>query len=249
MAYKAGSSSARDGLVGHYRLFVEQVAGRVAATLPSMFELDDLVSYGNFGLLEALGRFDPAQGVPFERYAARRINGAIIDGLRSVDWVPRAVRDHARAVQRAYVALGSRGVPLTDANVAAEIGVTPAELRVMLGEFTTAIFSELDRPLFAGAGRGSEGGGDTDWWTIGDHLPDAEGPEAILDRDMMKRLLAEALSAVADREKAVLMLLYIEGLSADQIGEVLGVKGDRISQLHTRAVLALRARMTESAPA
>ena len=150
-----GTSDARERLILHYSPLVKFVAGRVAAGLPQNIEQSDLVSYGIFGLIDAIDKFDPGRGYKFETYAISRIKGAIIDELRSIDWVPRSVRAKARAIERAYSKLENelRRSP-EDKEVATELGLTEDELATTLGQISFVGVVALDELLSAGSERG-----------------------------------------------------------------------------------------------
>jgi len=238
--YKASAAGdARERLILHYSPLVKFVAGRVAAGLPQSIEQSDLVSYGIFGLIDAIDKFEPERGFKFETYAIARIKGAIIDELRSIDWVPRSVRAKARAIERAYGKLEHdlKRSP-DDAEVAAELGLTEGELSAALSQISFVGLGALDE-VVAG---GDEGSGTTVGETISDRSYD---PAAVFEVDEMKRLLADAINRMTDRERLVLTLYYYEGLTLAEIGDVLGVTESRVCQIHTKAILQLRGRLAE----
>src|SRR5579883_931908 len=236
-----GDRDARDRLILHYSPLVKYVAGRVSVGLPQTIEQADLVSYGIFGLIDAIEKFDPARKIKFETYAIARIKGAIIDELRSIDWVPRSVRAKARSVERAYAKLEAQLLRTpTDAEVANELGVSESDLQTMFHQISFVGVVALDEMLSSGSGERGES------TTLGDTIPDkAEGPVALFEGEEMKQLLAAAINRLAEREKMVLMLYYYEGFTLAQIGDVLGVTESRVCQIHTKAVLQLRSRMAE----
>ena len=238
--YKASAArEARDRLIVHYSPLVKYVAGRVSVGLPQNIEQSDLVSYGVFGLIDAIEKFDPTRNIKFETYAIARIKGAIIDELRSIDWVPRSVRSKARSVEKAYAALEGQLLRTpSDAEVAAEMGISEPDLHQIFNQISFVGLVALDEML-----SGGERGEST---TLGDTIPDkGEGPVAAYEVEEMKQILAHAISRLGDREKLVLMLYYYEGLTLSEIGEVLGVTESRVCQIHTKAVLQLRSRMAE----
>ena len=239
--YKAtGSREARDRLIVHYSPLVKYVAGRVSVGLPQNIEQADLVSYGIFGLIDAIDKFDPARAIKFETYAIARIKGAIIDELRSIDWVPRSVRAKARSVEKAYAKLEAALLRTpTDAEVAAEMGISEPELQAIFNQISFVGLIALDEMLSVGGERGES-------TTLGDTIPDkGEGPVAAFEVEEMKQILASAINRLGDREKIVLTLYYCEGLTLAEIGEVLGVTESRVCQIHTKAVLQLRSKMAE----
>jgi RNA polymerase sigma factor for flagellar operon FliA len=241
--YKStGANEARDRLIIHYSPLVKYVAGRVSVGLPQNIEQSDLVSYGIFGLIDAIDKFDTGRNIKFETYAIARIKGAIIDELRSIDWVPRSVRAKARRVEKAYAALEATLLRTpTDAEVAAEMGISEDELHQVFNQISFVGLVALDEML---AGAGGERGEST---TLGDTIPDkSEGPVSAFEVEEMKQILATAINRLGDREKVVLTLYYYEGLTLSEIGQVLGVTESRVCQIHTKAVLQLRSRMADS---
>lgn len=235
-SYRAAPTRAgRDRLILHYSPLVKYVAGRVAIGLPQNVEQSDLVSYGIFGLIDAIEKFDPERGFKFETYAIARIKGAILDELRSIDWVPRSVRAKGRAVERAFSKLEARlKRSPTEAELAAELDLTDGQLQATLGQLSLTGVAALDEML------GDRG----DSTTLGDTIPDSgDGPGALLERSELRGQLAEAIERMPEREKVVLSLYYFENLTLSQIGEVLGVTESRVSQIHTKAVLQLRSRL------
>ena len=242
--YKSnGAKEVRERLILHYSPLVKFVAGRVAAGLPQNVEQTDLVSYGIFGLIDAIDKFDPERGFKFETYAISRIKGAIIDELRSIDWVPRSVRAKARAIERAYSKLESelKRNP-DDKEVAAELGVTQAELDHTLSQVSFTGLVALDELIGRGNGDSDSGA------TVGDNVSDrAHDPVEAFEVDEMKHLLADMINRMPDRERLVLTLYYYEALTLAEIGGVLGVTESRVCQIHTKAILQLRSRMVEPA--
>jgi RNA polymerase sigma factor for flagellar operon FliA len=240
--YKSNNTSeARERLILHYSPLVKFVAGRVAAGLPQSIEQSDLVSYGIFGLIDAIDKFDPGRGFKFETYAISRIKGAIIDELRSIDWVPRSVRARARAIERAYSKLENelRRSP-EDEEVAAELEMTKDELANALSQISLTGLVALDELLQASS---SERGGNA---TVSDTIADGtHDPVAAYEVDEMKTLLADAINRMPDRERLVLTLYYYEGLTLAEIGTILGVTESRVCQIHTKSILQLRGRMTD----
>jgi RNA polymerase sigma factor for flagellar operon FliA len=221
---------------------VKFVAGRVAAGLPQNIEQTDLVSYGIFGLIDAIDKFEPERGFKFETYAIARIKGAIIDELRSIDWVPRSVRAKARAVERAYSELENelRRNP-DDAEVAAKLGLSEAELGQTLSQISFTGLVALDELI--GGGNGGSGSS-----TLGDTISDRQhDPVEAFEVDEMKHLLADLINRMPDRERLVLTLYYYEALTLAEIGHVLGVTESRVCQIHTKAILQLRARLADPA--
>ena len=240
--YKAnGSGTARDALILHYSPLVKYVAGRVGVGLPANIDQADLISYGIFGLIDAIDKYDPARGIKFETYAINRIRGAIIDELRAIDWVPRSVRFKAREVEKAYQALENKlKRPPSDAEIAAEMGISRSDLNHTYSQLANVSMVALDELMTADGG-----GGDklSLMETLEDHGT-VQPAEAFEDQEM-KGILTGAVNNLPERERLVITLYYYEGLTLAQIGQVLGVTESRICQMHTKAVLALRGRISD----
>lgn len=237
----SGDRELREQLILHYAALVSMVAGRVGVGLPSTVEQADLVSYGMFGLIDAIEKYELGRAVKFETYATARIRGAIIDELRAIDWIPRSVRTKARAVDRAYADLESelRRSP-TDSEVADRMEIPLSDLHGVFTQLSTVNVAALDEIL----GGGGERGDSTSLLdTLGDHR--AEDPAGSFEAQEMKYLLARAIETLGEREKIVLVLYYYEGMTLAEIGRVLGVTESRISQMHTAAMLRLRATLLD----
>jgi RNA polymerase sigma factor FliA len=240
--YKARATRPlRDELIVRYSPLVRYVAGRVAVGLPQSVEHGDLVSYGTFGLIDAIDKFDPARGYKFETYAIARIKGAILDELRSIDWVPRSVRAKARAIERAYTKLESElhRAP-TDGEMAVNLDLTEAQLQVMLGQIASVGVVALDEMIPA-SDRGE--------LTVGDFLSDSKDSSvAAYELEELRQAVISATTDMPTRETIVLVLYYHEGLTLADIGHVLGVTESRVCQIHTKAVLHLRAHLLVQEP-
>jgi len=239
---ETGDRGAREKLILHYAPLVTMVAGRVGAGLPSSVEQADLVSYGMFGLIDAIEKYETDRAVKFETYAGSRIRGAIIDELRAIDWIPRSVRTKARAVDRAYAELeGELRRSPSEAEVAARLEMGVGELRAVFTQLSTVNVAALDDLIGFGAERG-------DSLSLIDTLedPGATDPAGNVEAQETKRLLARAIERLGEREKLVLVLYYYEGMTLAEIGRVLGVTESRISQMHTAAMQRLRASLMES---
>jgi len=235
----SGERAYRDQLIVHYSPVVKFVAGRVSAGLPRHIEESDLASYGIIGLIDAIERFDPVRNIKFETYAIPRIRGAIIDELRSIDWVPRSVRAKARSVKDAYAKLeGVLHRTPNDQEVAAELGMTEAEFQSALSQISAVGVAALDE-AFSGDDR-------SDRPTLGDSLADSgAGPLATFEVKETKEALIRAVGLMGERERTVLTLYYYEGLTLSEIGEILGVTESRVCQIHTKSVLQLRAKLSD----
>jgi RNA polymerase sigma factor for flagellar operon FliA len=228
----------RDRLILTYAPLVKYVAGRLGSGLPAHVDEGDLVSYGLLGLIGAIERFDPSRDIKFETYAISRIKGAIIDELRALDWVPRSVRSRAREIERAIAELEAKlGRAPDDEEIAGKVGITVEELEESLTEISRSSIAALDE-LWTVSGEG-------DQVSLLDTIEDTEGPnpQEALAQTELREALGEAISRLPEREKLVVTLYYYEELTLREIGEVLGVTESRVSQLHTKAILRLKARL------
>ncbi len=234
-----GDERARERLVVAYSPLVKYVSGRMASGLPAHVEEADLISYGLGGLISAIERFEPAREIRFETYALPRIKGAIIDELRSLDWVPRSVRARARDIERANVKLeGKLQRAPSDEEMAAELEVTVEEFQESLLQISNSTIAALDELWSISDSSG-------DQVSLLDTLQDpaAPDPAQVVGTSELKDRLSDAIARLPEREKLVIALYYYENLTLREIGEVLGVTESRISQLHTKAVLRLRSRL------
>ena len=240
--FKATADPAtRERLILHYSPLVKYVAGRVGVGLPPNIEQADLVSYGIFGLIDAIEKFDINRAIKFETYAISRIRGAIIDELRAIDWIPRSVRYKAREVERAYASLeGELHRTPTEAEVAQRLGIGLDDLHAIFSQVSYVNVVALDELLTVGGEKG-------DKLSLVDTLEDtkAEDPVTAFETEETKFILSRAINQLPEREKIVVTLYYYEGLTLAEIGRVLGVTESRICQMHTKAVLQLRAKLTE----
>ena len=238
-----GDERARERLVVAYSPLVKYVAGRMASGLPSHVEEGDLISYGLIGLIGSIERYDLEREIKFETYAVSRIRGAIIDELRSLDWVPRSVRAKARDVEKAHSQLENKlGRAPNEEEMAANLGVSVDDFRTTLLEIANSSVLALD-----------------DLWTVSDpdggqvslldtiRDPNAIDPEEAIDTVELKDRLADAIESLPDRERLVIALYYYEALTLREIGDVLGVTESRVSQLHTKAVLGMRSHLQNAA--
>ena len=238
--YKSsGDERARERLVVAYAPLVKYVAGRMSSGLPAHVEEADLISYGLGGLISAIERFDMSREIKFETYAITRIRGAIIDELRTLDWVPRSVRARAREFERVNMKLEARlqRAP-TDEEMAGELEITVEEFQEALLQISNSTIVALDELWTVSDSSG-------DQVSLLDTLPDhaAPDPEALMDQSELRDRIADAIAALPEREKLVVALYYYENLTLREIGEVLGVTESRVSQLHTKAVLRLRSKL------
>ena len=222
-----GDRDARDRLVVHYSPLVKFVAGRVRSGLPSSVDQADLVSDGVLGLMDAVDKFEPERGLQFQTYAVTRIRGAIVDGLRSSDWVPRSVREKIRDITAAQTLLETRlGRSPSDAEIAAELDLSVEELRKIysLTAHTSVVSFET---------------------VLDDEAPVSRTDLPGADDDLPPGFL-RAVRELAERDQVVVALYYWERLTLAEIGQVLGVTESRVSQLHSRATMSLRRKLLQS---
>lgn len=233
---------ARNELMVHYASLVRHIAAKVAATLPSSVDRGDLVSYGMFGLVDAIARFDPEAGTKFETYAVIRIRGHIIDEMRQVDWVPRSIRSKAREIERASEAAYTRlGRPPSETELAEEMEISLAELAVLRSETLGGQIETLDDT--DNAALGSEDGG---MHTPQMRLRDVSAnPEDMFARQEIVEMIARAVSGMEERSRRIILLSYFEELTLREIGIALGVTESRVCQLQSKALGELSNYLTE----
>lgn len=236
---KTKSSTIRDKFIRQYMPLVKYVAGKVAVGLPASVEFDDLVGYGQFGLLDAINKYDTAKKVKFKTYAVTRIRGAIFDELRQIDWVPRSVRQKSREIEDAIVSLESKlGRSASDSEIAKSLNLTEEEYHKTVMKVSGTSVLSLNDVWYTGD--------DNDNMSIGNNIesPSSLNPDVIAEREEVKKVVAQAINELPEKEKMVIVLYYHEDLTFKEIGEVLQVSESRISQLHTKANLRLRAKLT-----
>jgi len=226
---ESGDRDARDRLVLQYSPLVKYVAGRVRSGLPSSVDQNDLVSDGVIGLMDAIDKFEPDRGLQFQTYAVSRIRGAMVDGLRASDWVPRSVREKIRGIDAAQARLERQlGRPAKDPEVAAELGITVKELRALYAQTANTSVVSFE----------------------GSTLADEDTPRAVIDMpdgdDLPDGFLA-AVRELPERDQIVVALYYWDRLTLAEIGQVLGVTESRVSQLHSRATMTLRRKLLTAA--
>ena len=237
---RTGDPALRERLILHYSPLVKYVAGRVRVGLPGALDSADFVSSGIFGLIDAIERFEPDRHIKFETYAIARIRGAIIDELRALDWIPRSLRQKAREIEQASVRLEqSLGRTPSESEIAKELGIPLGELHQIFSKLSLVNVAALDELLALPT-------------QSGDRIPlmetledgDAPDPVALFETMETRALLARAVNSLPDRDKTVVTLYYFEGMTLAQIGEVLGVSESRVCQIHTKAVLTLRGKLS-----
>jgi RNA polymerase sigma factor for flagellar operon FliA len=229
----------REGFIKQYAPLVKYVAGKVAVGMPNNVEFDDLVGFGVFGLIDAIDKFDPEKNVKFKTYAVTRIRGAIFDELRLIDWVPRSVRQKTREVEDAIGALEAQlGRTATDHEIANSLGMNEDEFTKTMMKISGTSMLSLNDVWFSGD--------ENDKVSIGDSIesPSSMNPDIIVEKDEVRRVIISAINELPDKEKKILVLYYYEDLTLKEIGQVLEVTESRVSQLHTKAILRLRAKLT-----
>ena len=233
---KAKSPEVREKIILEYAPLVKVVAGRLSMYLGYNVEYEDLVSYGIFGLIDAIDKFDCLKDVKFETYASLRIRGAILDQIRKMDWIPRTIRQKQKKIDAVIKEIEIKyGRSATDEEISAGLGITGEEYLewqsqmkitnvVSLNEF---LEQGSEVPNEAGQGRSAQ----------------FDSPEEVLERDELKKMLTEALELLTEKERKVIVLYYYEDLTLKEISNILGVSESRISQLHTRALQKMRGKM------
>lgn len=225
--------------IEQYLPLVKRLAGRLAFSLPAHVDENDLVGYGVFGLLDAVAKFDPGRGVKFETYASVRIRGAMLDGLRTMDWVPHTARKRVRQVQEAFAELeGQLGQAASTREVAELLGMDEDEVTEVLKQGQMLILTSFDEVIAGDSGEGTS--------RVFDMLEDREAQDAFTEVEKQDRLkiLTEAVEKLPDKEKTVVALYYQEELTLKEIAAVLNLSESRISQLHSQAILRLRGRLS-----
>jgi len=232
-----GDLDARKQLIEHYLPLVDFVSSRMAVGLPKNVTKEDLASSGAMGLIDAIEKFDYRRGLQFETYASWRIRGSIIDGLRQGDWVPRSVRDKAKKMEDAYAVLEQRNLrSVTDEEVSDYLNISVKEFQQMLQEVAVATVCSLEDPI-------REEESETRLSLLVDDK--AVNPESTVHDTYLKEALARGIERLTPKERTVVSLFYYEDLSLSEIAEVMSLSPSRISQLHSKAILRLRAALSK----
>lgn len=235
-----GNPADREKFVVEMLPYVKYLAHRIATGLPPSVDLNDLVNYGIIGLLDACRKYDESKGVKFKTYAETRIRGAILDGMRAADWVPRSVRRKRRDLENAYrLAEQDLGRPATDTEVAARMQVSVTEFRSIVNDVQGVSLGSLEE-LSSGADDGIER------IAVGfTRDPEAHDPQVLVEREEMRGIVAKAVAELPEKERFICSLYYYDELTMKEIGMTLGISESRVSQLHTKAMSRVRTRLEE----
>ena len=238
-AYSKNRTAAlREQIIIEYAPLVKMVAGRLNMYLGYNVEYDDLVGYGVFGLIDAIDKFDYCKGIKFETYASLRIRGSILDQIRKMDWIPRSLRQKQKKIDAAMNKLEVElGRPATDEEIAKEIGISEEELLNWQGQSNVSNIVSFDEYIEVGGEKGVEPMKSNPF----------QQPEAVVEKEELKRLLKESLEVLTDKEKKVILLYYYEELNLKEISRVLEVTESRVSQLHTKALQKMKAKLGNTA--
>ncbi|WJH33285.1 FliA/WhiG family RNA polymerase sigma factor [Paenibacillus sp. CC-CFT747] len=227
-----GSTEAKKSLIEQYIPLVDFVSNRLAIGLPKNISRDDLSSYGIMGLIDAIDKFDYTRGLQFETYASWRIRGAVIDGLRQGDWVPRSVREKAKKIEDAYQKLEQKYLrSVTDAEISEYLQVSEGDFQQMVNDIAITSVCSIDDPI-------KEEEAETRLSLLVDET--AKNPDYKVNEVYLKDTLAKAIDKLTEKERTVVSLFYFEELSLSEIAEVMSLSPSRISQLHSKAILRLR---------
>lgn len=217
----------REQIIVEYVPLVKLVAGRLNMYLGYTVEYDDLVSYGVFGLIDAIDKFDFDKNIKFETYASLRIRGSILDQIRKMDWIPRSVRQKQKQIEAAIVSLEKeKGVNVTDQDIADKLGITVDEYRNWEGQTNISNIASLDEFMEQGTDGSVKEFRNTTYIE----------PETSVDNDEVKKMIMDALELLTEKEKKVVLLYYYEDLTLKEVAKVLDVSESRISQLHSKAL-------------
>jgi RNA polymerase sigma factor FliA len=229
----------REFFIKQYAPLVKYVAGRVAVGMPNNVEFDDLVGFGVFGLIDAIEKYDTEKNVKFKTYAVTRIRGAIFDELRLIDWVPRSVRQKTREVETTISSLEAQlGRTASDQEIASAMGLDESEYMKVIQKISGTSIISLNDLWYSGD--------ENDKVSIGDSIesPSSMNPDVMVVNEEIRRVIVDAINELPEKEKKILVLYYYEDLTLKDIGRVLQVTESRVSQLHTKAVLHLRSKLT-----
>lgn len=228
------TSELREQLILEYAPLVKIVAGRLSMYLGSNLEYEDLVSYGIFGLIDAIDKFDRSKEVKFETYASLRIRGSILDQIRKMDWIPRTVRQKQKKIDEAIREIEhQKGKNATDEEIAEFLGVSDTELNTWQSQLKVTNVISLNEFIEQGTEPEMDATSNSQF----------ERPDHVVEKEELKQVLTESLEQLTEKEKKVILLYYYEDLTLKEISAVLDVSESRVSQLHTKALKKLRITM------
>lgn len=231
---KTKNAEIREKIILEYAGLVKLVAGRLSMYLGYNVEYEDLVSYGIFGLIDAIDKFDYNKNVKFETYASLRIRGAILDQIRKMDWIPRSLRQKQKMMDAAYMKLESmNGRTATDEEVAKELNIEVDELLNWQGQTKATGVVSLDEFTESGCDVKMDA-------TRNSHF---EQPESAIEKEELKKMIVESLEKLTEKEKNVVILYYYEEMTLKEISKVLEVSESRVSQLHTKALNKMKQKL------
>ncbi|MCI7062264.1 MAG: FliA/WhiG family RNA polymerase sigma factor [Lachnospiraceae bacterium] len=231
---KSRNAKLREKLIIEYAPLVKVVAGRMGMYLGYTVEYDDLVGYGVFGLIDAIDKFELTKGVKFETYASLRIRGAILDQIRKLDWIPRTLRQKQKKLDAAMSELETMlGRAPSSEEIAQKMEITVEELEGLLNQTQIASLVSLDEYLEQGSEVRVDAG----------NRQTFQQPEQVMERQDLKRLLAEAINTLTEKEQKVIALYYFEELTLKEISNILEVSESRVSQLHTKSLRKMKEKL------
>ncbi len=234
---KTRTQEVRDKIILEYAPLVKLVAGRLSMYLGYNVEYEDLVSYGIFGLMDAIDKFDLSLNIKFETYASQRIRGSILDQIRKMDWIPRTIRQKQKKIDTVMRTIeAEKGRQATDEEIAEGLGISDEEYVEWQSQMKVTNVVSLNEFL----DQGSEIPADMSY---NNQQARFDGPEEVIEQEELKKMLAEALELLTEKEKKVILLYYYEDLTLKEISSILEVTESRVSQLHTRALQKMRGRM------
>ncbi|HLH31204.1 MAG TPA: FliA/WhiG family RNA polymerase sigma factor [Terriglobia bacterium] len=234
------TAAERDALIAETLPLIKHIAHRVAVRLPNNIEIRDLINAGVIGLLDAIDKFEPERNIKFKTYAEVRIRGAILDSLRNLDWAPRSLRKKSKDLEKAYNELSQKlGRPATDEEVSEALGEDLENFHALVDQL---------HGLTLGSFENLSDSEDSENYI--NYYPDdgSNDPYAKFEAHELTSLLAEAIEELPEKERLVLSLYYYEEFTMKEIGALLGVNESRVSQLHTKATLRLRGRLSKVVP-
>ncbi len=231
---KNRSPEIREKLILEYAYLVKYAASRVSAHIGTYVEFEDLISYGIFGLIDAIDKFDADKNVKFETYAALRIRGAIIDNIRKMDWVPRSMRNRSKVLEQSISDFEMKnGRSPTEDELAQNLKISVEEVRELIKKSNISSLLSLDDYLEQNHEKVNEG-------LIGSKI---DTPEQQLENKELKKMLAEGIKSLSEKQRQVITLYYYEELTLKEISKILGVSESRVSQIHSNAVRNLKMKL------